>query len=266
MSDTADAPTPYPDVNALLAELLASVRAVLANHFVGMYLDGSLTSGAFDQDSDIDFVVVTDVEISAGQFSALQAMHARLAAIDSQWAIQMEGSYLSQHAVRRYEPTETLHANIERGPDERLKMAEHGRDWAVHRSMLREHGITLAGPAPHTLINPVAPGELRQGVLEQLHEWAARMLESPSHTQRGYQSYVILTLCRMLYTLENGSVISKPAAARWAADTLGERWAPLIERAWEGRHNPGLATSAEDVTGTVAFIRFALERSRPFAV
>jgi len=81
-------PTSYPEVNALLEELLESVQAILGSHFVGLYLDGSLTSGDFDQDSDIDLVVVTDDEISDDLFAALQAMHERIATIDSWYAIQ----------------------------------------------------------------------------------------------------------------------------------------------------------------------------------
>jgi hypothetical protein len=41
-------PTPYPDVNAILNVLLAAVRAILGNQFVGFYLYGSLASGDFD--------------------------------------------------------------------------------------------------------------------------------------------------------------------------------------------------------------------------
>src|SRR5574337_1049179 len=150
MSTVVNRPTPYPEVNALLQELLESVQTILGNHFVGMYLDGSLASGDFDQDSDTDFVVVTDEEISGDLFSALQAMHDRIATIDSGWAIQLEGSYISRHALRRYDPAHALHPNIERGQGERLKMIHHGADWVIHRHVLRERGITLAGPAPQT--------------------------------------------------------------------------------------------------------------------
>ena len=258
-----DTLTPYPEVAMLLEELLESVRALLGDHFVGMYLDGSLTSGDFDQDSDIDFVVVTDIDISGSLFSALQAMHDRIATIDSWCAIQLEGSYISQRALRRYDPAHALHPNIERGRGERLKMVEHDEAWAVHRYVLRERGITLAGPAPQTLIDPVAPNDLQQAMLKTLHGWAAHSLDNPAQMKtRGYQSYTVLTLCRILYTLEYGAVASKPVAARWARETLGNRWTILIERAWAGRHNPGLEASPGDVNGTLEFIRYALEQSK----
>lgn len=47
----------YPDVDAVLHTLLASARSVLRDHFIGLYLSGSLASGDFNpQTSDIDFL------------------------------------------------------------------------------------------------------------------------------------------------------------------------------------------------------------------
>ena len=70
-------PTPYPDVNAVLHELLAGVQAILGDHFVGLYLHGSLAIGDFNPHrSDIDFVVVTAGELPDEMLPALEAMHA----------------------------------------------------------------------------------------------------------------------------------------------------------------------------------------------
>src|SRR4030067_1755761 len=91
----ANHPTPYSDVNQALNILLTDVKEILGNRFIGMYLDGSLANSDFDQDSDIDFVVVTENDISGDLFLALRAMHERIAATDSWWAIQLEGSYIS---------------------------------------------------------------------------------------------------------------------------------------------------------------------------
>lgn len=259
-------PTPYPEINALLQELLESVQSVLGSHFVGMYLGGSLASGDFDQDSDIDFEVVTDEDVSGDLFLALQAMHDRIAASDSEWGIQLEGSYISQHALRRYDPAHTLHPNIERGHGERLKMADHDAVWDIHRYVLRERGITIVGPDPRTLIDPVSPDDLRRAVLSTLHGWAASILDNPEGIAgyRGYQSYVTLTLCRILYTLHHGAVVSKPVAAKWAQATQGEPWAPLVERAMVGRHASAMKPQPEDVDGTLALIRYTLEIGRQF--
>ena len=255
-------PTPYPDVNAMLAKLLPNMQAVLGNHLIGFYLDGSLTGSDFDEDSDIDFVAVTDVEVTGDLFESLRTMHDRIATTDSVWAIQLEGSYVSVDALRRHDPAHTLHPNIERGTGERLKLAHHDEGWNIHRWVVREHGITLIGPDPHTLIDPVTAEDLRRAMQPILTGWATNLLNDPAQiTGRGYQSYIVLSLCRILYTIERGAVASKRVAAQWAQATLDARWMALIDRAWEGRHQPGMNAAPDEVSETLAFIRYTLDRA-----
>ena len=149
--------TPYPDVNEILNVLLANVKDVLGDQFVGMYLFGSLANGGFDNDSDIDVLVVTSAKISDNTFSALGAMHKRVAEIDSPWAIQLEVSYIPQKALRRFDPTDMRHPHLDRGSDEELYMMDHASDWIIQRHILRERGIIIAGPDTKTLIEPVLP-------------------------------------------------------------------------------------------------------------
>lgn len=259
-------PELYSDVNMVLTELHAGVQSVLGEELIGMYLDGSMASGDFDRDSDIDFVVVTYEEISDEQFSALRSLHERIATLDSPFAIELEGTYISQAALRRFDPALAWHPNIQRGKPEQLEWERYDDDWwLVHLVILRERGLTLLGPAPQTLVDPVSSNALKRAMLKRLNGWAAGILENPTliHT-RGYQSYVVLSLCRILYTLEFGTIASKPVAARWAREALDARWRPLIDRTWESRHNPALNASAEDVNETLEFIRFTLERSKQY--
>lgn len=257
-------PTAYPDVNALLDELLLSAQTILGKNFVGMYLYGSLVTGDFDRASDIDFLVVADAEISSDPFSSLQEMHARIAASDSHWAKDIEGAYLSRAALRRYNPN-ARHLQLERGAGRTLAMANHFR--VVERAVLRDCGIVVAGAPIQELIDPVSPNELRESMLEVLDEWIVLLLEesAPFHNC-GDQSYNVLSLCRVLYTLENGVIASKPAAARWAQEAFGARWHSLIQRALEGRHDPSAPVTPTDTQQTLAFARFTLERSQSFRV
>jgi hypothetical protein len=117
---------------------------------------------------------------------------------------------------------------------------------------------------PETLIDPVSPDTLKQATLAILQGWLEPLLEKSAELANcGYQSYTVLTLCRMLFTLEFGAIASKPVAARWAQETLGEPWAALIERAWAGRHNPQMKAQLDDVNGTLDFIHYTLKHSRP---
>jgi predicted nucleotidyltransferase len=255
--------TPHLEVNELLDALTDGLREVLGDQLIGAYLFGSSTTDDFDRESDVDVVVVTAEKIPHETFAALQAMHARIAAIDSWCAIQLEVSYIPRRAIRRYDPPDVLHPRLDRGKDEKLRMMRHGADWVVQRHLIRECGLALLGPAPTTLIDRVSPDDLRQAMLELLSEWLAPMLENPPRVRtRGYQSFIVLSTCRILYTVENGDKISKRAAVLWGEKTLGSRWRPLIQGAWIGRQNHGTAPLAEDLSETWAFIRYAIERSK----
>ena len=140
-------------------------------------------------------------------------------------------------------------------------MKEHWSDCVVQRHVLRERGITLAGPPPATLIDPVSADDLRQAMRDLLPRWAESLFSDPSDlARRGTQAYVALSICRMLYTLETGAVASKREAAAWAGTALGEKWRDLVARAWRGRENPGAKPSAEDISATLEFMRYAAGR------
>lgn len=248
--------TPYPDVNELLWLLVIQVEFILGADLVGIYLDGSLANGGFDEDSDIDFVVVTHQPVSPGAFRALMAMHDRLAQLITPWAIQLEGSYLSRNAVRRHDPQDCIHPNIERGWGERLKLVEHDAAWDIHRHILRERGIVLLGPHSKTLVDPVPPERLRQVMTTLMQGWGARLLSQPERiNSRGYQSYVVLSLCRALYTLARGEIATKQQAVDWAREPFDARYPGLLERAWSGRHTPNAQIFPGDLEATLSFLR-----------
>jgi hypothetical protein len=248
--------TSYADVNAILEVLLSGVREILGKRFTGLYLYGSLASGDFDpQRSDIDFLVVTEGELPDAMLPSLATMHARIAASASPWARRLEGSYIPQSALRRYDPDYAQHPSI--GVDWSFGVNGHGSDWIIQRHILREQGVAVAGPPLQALIDPVSQDDLRQAVQETLQGWWAEQLRCPVHLQtREYQAFAVLTMCRALYTLEEGAIVSKPTAARWARQALGARWVGLIERALAWREEDGV----NDLRETLDFIRYALER------
>jgi hypothetical protein len=251
-------PTPYPDVNAVLDGLLSDVQTVLGDHFSGMYLYGSLASGDFDPHrSDIDFLVVTTGELPDEIIPALEAMHMRILSSGLKWASKLEGSYLPQHALRRYNPDDPPRPAINEG---RFYLDCHRSDWVIQRHIIREHGLTLAGPSPRDLIDPVQPDDLRQAVRGILVEWWSPILHDPARLSTSeYQAFGVLTMCRALHTLQHGIIASKPAAARWAQAALGEPWAALIEYAlaWQ-RDMPWDA----HLDQTLDFVRYTLDRAR----
>jgi predicted nucleotidyltransferase len=59
--------TPYRGPDEVLIDYARTSRAAFGDNFVGLYLLGSLAIGDFDLTSDIDFMIVTNSELSRDQ-------------------------------------------------------------------------------------------------------------------------------------------------------------------------------------------------------
>ncbi len=256
--------TPYADVNDILSRLFANVQEVLGDQLTGMYLHGSLANGGFDDYSDIDVIVTTKENITEQMFSTLAAMHIEIAKLDSPWAVQMEVAYIPQDSLRSSDPNELRYPHLDRGNGEVLHWMAAESDWNIYRYILRERGIVITGPAPKTLIDPVSPHDLRMAVAKGVPVWFNPILQDPSElNKRGLQSFYVLSICRMLYTLKHGEILPKAAAAHWALEHLDGKWNPLIEHALTGRQNPDLDSDRQDVHGTLDMMRDLLAQIKP---
>lgn len=251
-----DFPTLDPEINAMLQSLQLELQALLGAQFSGLYLHGSLAAGDFDPgSSDIDFVVATESELREQMLGGLADLHARLAQ-ESHWGAELEGSYIPRAALRRYDPAAAVHPHIERFG--RLSVEHHDVDWVIQRHVLREHGLVLYGPPAGELIDPIPAQALCQATAALLHGWWAQQLDDPWRLrERHYQIYAVLTMCRARYTFAHGTVVSKPAAARWALEHVRERWKSLIR----GAQMRALDESTQPET--LAFIRATLAASSP---
>jgi predicted nucleotidyltransferase len=244
-------PTPYPDVNVMLQEVVTAVRTILGDNFVGMYLYGSLVTGDFSEaTSDIDYLVVVREPLGDEAVNELAAMHGRLAESESKWGDELEGYYLHKAALRRFVRSDEVHPHRERG--EALKVEPLAEDTVIMRHTLWHEGVALAGPDIRELLDPVSDDELRQAVRDLFVGWWRPMITDHSHLQWvGYRVYAITTMCRMLYTLQHGEIVSKPTAARWAMVALDEKWQGLVKTAvnWKGE-------DWDNLVETVDFIRY----------
>jgi predicted nucleotidyltransferase len=266
---TVAAPTPDPALNAVLHELVTSAKDILADNFIAAYLQGSFALGDWDVHSDVDFVVAIDHDVTEQELSALQMMHGRIYELDPHWAQHLEGSFIPLEILRREDPSRRPLWFLSNASRE-LERSDHDNTLVV-RWVTREHGITLAGPPPDTLIDPVAPDALRREVLRDMRAWARQILADPEQmNNRWYQPFAVLSYCRMLYTLDTGRVTSKPKAATWAQAKLDQRWAGLIQRAWDDRPNPSLKfrqpADPGDFQETLRFIEYALERGKQYGI
>ncbi len=260
-------PTPDIELNAVLHELVTSMQVVLSDNFIAAYLQGSFALGDWDVHSDVDFLIAIQQDVSDVDLPALQAMHARIFDLDSNWAKHLEGSYFPIKTLRRADPTRKPLLYLDNGSHELIR-SKHDNEVVV-RWVVHECGITLAGPDPKELIDPVSAEDLQREVLETMQDWAQQIFANPAQMDnRWYQPFAVLSYCRMLHTLSTGRVESKREGAGWAKNTLDGRWAGLIQRAWEERPDPSRKVKQkadpDDFESTMEFIRYALALSRKY--
>jgi hypothetical protein len=249
-------PTRFDDLNGVLTELLNGAHAVLEKRLYGAYLTGSFALGDADKYSDVDFLVVAQAPVSEKQHVALGALHLRLFALESPWAQHLEGSYAPLALIRRLDTERAPFLYLDNGSTD-LIWSDHDNT-AVVRWTLREHGVTLLGPAPTEFINPVSPTHLRQEMRRIVAEWAEFLQTEPEQLGNAWlQPHAVLSHCRILYTVEHGVVASKRVAGLWARDTLDTEWSGLIQRALDDRPDPwGRVHRATDPAAAEATERF----------
>ncbi len=219
-------PTPYADINAMLEELLSGSQKILGNRLVGYYLYGSLVTGDFDfGSSDLDLLAATLSDIDEQEFGSLHAMHNDFAHKYKAWDGRIEVAYLSTDALKTFRSHTSKIAVI--SPGEPFHIKDAGKDWLMNWYIVREKGMTLYGPPPETVIDPISKAELLAAVQEHGQEWREWIYHA---RHRNSQAYAILTMCRILYTLKNGEIVSKKRAALWAEKELPE-WSALIQQA-----------------------------------
>ena len=253
---------PSEEATSVLMHLVPALEETLAGKLLGIYLYGSLALGGFDRHSDLDVLVVPHEPVTDDLFPALQDMHTRIAQIDSWCATQLEVIYIHPTALRRYDPVDSRQPYLGRGPGERLQWVNFGPEWVVQRYLLRERGVTLLGPSPKSLVDPVGAEEMREAMRLLLDGRLAGFRRDASGIKtRGYQSYLVLAVCRVLRTLEYGDVLSKAEAAEWGKTALDSGWRPLIERAWLSRQSPDGPPDPNDLAQTQDLIGYARERT-----
>jgi hypothetical protein len=275
-------PTPYPELNTVLAHLVSEVRALLGDDFIGAYLQGSFAVGDHTEGSDCDFIVVTRRDITPDELPAFQAMHTAIHELPCpRWRNGLEGSYAPAAILRRWTTEPRDPPGEPRGADwrdpgtsgsppraypfwyldhgaRRLVRSEHDNTEVV-RWVLREKGVVLAGPDPRELIDPVSPDALRAEVRGTMELCLA--LDLQPIDMKAWLHFWVGLYCRMAHTLVTGAVWSKKAAQAWALANLDPSWGEFIvhsQAVGKGSDEGWDPVPPEDADKARAFARYVL--------
>ena len=263
---------PYPELRSVLKRFIEGVQDALKRNFVGAYLVGSLATGDFDLDSDIDFFIVTRESLTDPELRLLQALHREIYRLGCYPSQHLEGSYMDRGSLTRTDLVGVEPVWFIDNGSTSLERSVHDNQWHV-RWILRERAIALTGPDPKTLIEPVLNETLRHEMITSLKRLQVQFLAEVDkplgwfNTRFG-QSFTVLTCCRMLDTFQTGAVRSKLAAVQWAEWSLHKEWHALIREAWAEREGVRFGVKVRQpaevrlLQETARFVTYACNQTR----
>jgi predicted nucleotidyltransferase len=227
---------PYPELRRVLDAFATEVSTELAENLVGIYLLGSLATGDFDLDSDVDFLVVTKKEINEQTAQHLQAIQEKIYSMNCYTSQHLEGSFICIEDLNDWQTVgKKVLFYFDNGWTD-IEKSAHDNQWHV-RWILREYGVTLIGPKPDEFAQSVPPVELRyemkRAMLETMKEFEESLDQPRCYSNSRFgQPFAVLTFCRMLQTLQTGKVESKKSSMNWAKGIVEAKWVKLIDDAW----------------------------------
>ncbi len=247
---------PKNDVNEVLHALKEGAIRILGKNLVGFYLTGSLSYGDFNpKSSDIDLLTVLNKPASQEALQALKQLHLQVEENHKKWAKRIECSYIPLDMLHSVQTPETARPYIGEGIF--YAEAPYGNEWIINQYLLYKHGIPLIGPDFKTLVKPIDILDVREACIRDLfEEWQPKMNDPTFLNNSHYQSYIVLNLCRILYTVICHSTASKKACAAWVKSEFGPDWDNLIQTAENWHYGIEMNLQKE----TIEFIKFVVNQ------
>lgn len=217
------------DVAKFADAVTRSGREILGDDLYAVYLSGSVAlRGYVPGQSDIDIIAVCRWPLPDEQKQALADAVSREAV--SCPTRGLEFVLYSREAVAMPSRSPRFEINLNTGPEMpyhlSLDPASEASHWFVlDVSIVREHGLRLAGLPSHAVFAPVPRSWLLKA-LEASLEWHAEH-EPLSH-------FSVLNACRAWRYAEEGIWVSKQEGARWARRRVKDP--AIIDSALEIRH------------------------------
>ncbi len=225
--------TSYKDVNEILQFFIEGTAFIFKENLTGIYLTGSLSYGAFNYDSsDIDLVVMLQNPVSSNEIEAIRRFHLQIEEKFNRWARRLECSYTPVEMLASVLPPQKPRPWYWGGEGVLYEEAPYGNEWIINNYLLYNHAIPLVGPDFKELTGPIDIEEVQKACIRDLFkEWETKKINKDWFKDSQHESYFILNLCRILYTVMHKSVDSKKTAASWVKSRYGEPWKNLISAA-----------------------------------
>jgi predicted nucleotidyltransferase len=202
------------------------------DNVLGIYLFGSLAYGGFDKkSSDIDLVVITNSTLNDAEIATIKEIHKKLDEINIKWSKRFEVSYTPVDMIKSKDiPILPRPYYNEIFYDE----ATYGNEWLINNYLLYNYGKTIYGNDFKTLLDyNIGMNDIIKACINDFYkEWKPKLNDDEWLSNSHYQSYIVLNICRIIYTIQNSKLENKQKSANWIKQKH-KKWKTLIEEAEE---------------------------------
>lgn len=222
-------------IKPLLHEYQQKLKNIFGDKIYGIYLYNSVALGGFDEKkSDIDFVTVLNQEFEDKDIPLIKEIHSSLIK-KYKHADKMEGMYLHKNKIGK------LNSEIE--PylyfcDRELQNYGYYDMNYVTWWTLKHNGIAIDSPEIDTLDIDVNWNKLLETMDYNLNEyWKKKLDEKDIFLQDEWVEFAVLTLCRIFYTLENKSIVTKLQSVQFVLENIPQKYKMIIQEGIRIREN-----------------------------
>ena len=232
--------------DSVLNQIEDAYRRILEDALTGIYVHGSIAFGCFCwENSDIDFIVVINKEITHGQKRELIQTLLDLDAQAPQKGLEMS-VVLEKYCNPFVYPTpfelhfSNAHRERCRKDLEEYCRTMHGedKDLAAHFTVIRKVGITLCGKEIFAVFGEVPKEAYLDSIKGDVENAQSDILDDPV--------YIILNVCRVIAFIEEGLVLSKEQGGKWGMRNLPETYRPMIGKALQSYRGNGVFREEEE--------------------
>jgi hypothetical protein len=242
------------DLSDLLQAMTTDFPAILQANLVGIYLWGSLTYDAFDNNcSDVDCIGVTRRELNDREFSELDRWFKNKEK-QNRWVGRVDLRIVIEHEFLD-KTSRCCGFYHHKG-----KLVRHGSDGnPIIWMNIARSGITLWGKDAKLIAPRVSDQCLNDALLLELSYLREDLASNAGdRSDKGFvhNAYAVLTACRILYTAHHRALASKDQAYAWAMETVPPAWRAVIRAARDRRLKNGGSTTPQSELDAMRFVGF----------
>lgn len=217
----------HSEVKKVMMLYSSKLNEMFPNQILGIYLYGSTVLGAFhSESSDIDFVTVFRHELSGKELKKLSHLHKKIRA-ENPLVKKFECEYLSldeQNQLHIHKIYPFFEGTKCKGKRRLMKIALYQ---LVHDS------YAVYGPNFSTYYsNKVLNVDVMQEMEYNLNHYiASKASRSYLFLFDSWIEFIVLTLCRVYYTLKTGKITSKELACEEVMKDFDLKYSDILQEA-----------------------------------